>query len=169
MSLAHDLLEQAQHLATLDPHRPRRVNLRRAVSAAYYGLFHLLSGEAAALYANEFGLVARICRTHNHGEMKRVSSLLASDKLPKGVQPPSGGYTAPPDLKTVANAFVRLQQARHEADYDLTRIFRRHETLALVQLARQAFVAWERVKKSDDSRIYLACFLLWKRWDEDPR
>jgi hypothetical protein len=72
-------------------------------------------------------------------------------------------------LKIVANALVTLQQARHEADYDLNRTFRRQETLEFVQTARQAFAAWEKVRKTDDARLYLACFLLWKRWDEDPR
>ena len=132
------------------------------------GVFHLLTSGASALYALEVGLAARINRTHNHGEMKKASSLIANDKLPKGVQPPGGGYSTPPDLKTVANAFVSLQQARHEADDDLSRTFGRQETLAFVQTARQAFAAWERVRKIDDARLYLASFLLWKRWDEDP-
>ena len=42
MALADDLLEQAQHLAMRDPKRPRQASLRRAVSTAYYALFHLL-------------------------------------------------------------------------------------------------------------------------------
>jgi hypothetical protein len=101
--------------------------------------------------------------------MKKASSMIANDKLPKGVQPPGGGYTTPADLKNVANAFVTLQRARHEADYDLARTFRRQETLAFIQTARLAFTAWEKVKKDDYARLYLGCFLLWKRWDEDPR
>ena len=42
MSLATDLLEQADHLARRERKRPKQASLRRAVSAAYYGLFHLL-------------------------------------------------------------------------------------------------------------------------------
>jgi hypothetical protein len=53
MSLHSDLLDQAERLATLDPRRPKQVNLRRAVSAVYYALFHLLTSEASALYATE--------------------------------------------------------------------------------------------------------------------
>jgi hypothetical protein len=169
MSLHDDLLEQAEQLAKIDARRPKQASLRRAVSASYYAVFHLLTSEASALYAAEFGLAARINRTHNHGEMKKASSMIANDKFPKGVQPPGGGYLTPPGLKTVANVFVSLQQARYEADYDLTRTFRRQETLAFVQTARRAFAAWERVRKTDDARLYLACFLLWKRWDEEPR
>ncbi len=114
-------------------------------------------------------MAARINRTHNHAEMKKASTMIANDKLPKAVQSPGGGYTTPPDLKSVANTFVSLQQARHEADYDLSRTFRKQEALDFIKLARQAFEAWERVRKTDDARVYLACFHLWKRWDEDPR
>jgi uncharacterized protein (UPF0332 family) len=145
------------------------VNLRRAVSSAYYALFHLLTSEASALYAAEFGLAARINRTLNHGEMRKVSSMIANNKLPKGVQAPRARYITPKEVKTVANAFVDLQQARHEADYDLTRTFIRKEALEFVQMAREAFESWEAAKKTDDARLYLACFHLWKRWDEDAR
>jgi uncharacterized protein (UPF0332 family) len=168
VSLHSDLLAQAEQLARLDAKRPK-ANLRRAVSSAYYALFHLLTAEASALYALDFELAARIGRTHNHGDMKKVSSMIANDQLPRRVQPPGGGYATPPDLKIVANAFVSHQQARHEADYNLARSFRRQETLALIQLARQAFDAWERIRRTDDARLYLACFNLWKRWDEEPR
>jgi hypothetical protein len=169
VSLHTDLLEQAQQLAQLDPRRPKPASLRRAVSSAYYGLFHLLAAEASGLYAAEPVLVARISRTLSHSEMKKASSMIASDELPKRLQSPGGGYAAPLDLKTVANAFVTLQQARHEADYDLARTFRRREVLDFVQSARDAMDAWDRVRNTDDARLYLACFQLWKRWDEAPR
>jgi hypothetical protein len=169
MSLHVDLLKQANQLAQLDPRRPKQVNLRRAVSSAYYALFHLLTSEASALYAAEVELAARINRTLNHGEMRKVSSMFANNKLPKGVQSPLGGYITPIGMKTVADAFVDLQQARHAADYDLTYRLSRKETLEFVQMATEAFETWRKVRKTDDARLYLACFHLWKRWDEDPR
>ncbi|HEU5116199.1 MAG TPA: hypothetical protein VFT74_05925, partial [Isosphaeraceae bacterium] len=129
----------------IDQRRPRQVNLRRAVSSAYYALFHLLTWEASALYAEEFTLAARISRMFNHGEMKKASSMIANSKLPRGIQPPGGVYAAPPDLKTAANTFIDLQEARHEADYNLSRSFLRRESLEFVHSARDAFEAWERV------------------------
>ena len=41
MSFPNDLLEQARHLANREPKRPKQASLRRAVSTAYYALFHL--------------------------------------------------------------------------------------------------------------------------------
>jgi uncharacterized protein (UPF0332 family) len=169
VSLHRDLLDQATLLAQVDLRRPKQANLRRAVSSAYYALFHLLTSEASGLYAVETGLAARINRTLNHGEMKKVSQSIANHKLPKALSPPGGGYVTPADVRTVADAFVNLQQARHEADYDLSRTFTRKEALMFMQTAHQAFHAWENVNKTDDARMYLACFQLWKRWDEDPR
>jgi hypothetical protein len=97
-----------------------------------------------------------------------VSVQFGGSKLPKALQP-RGSYTTPADLKVVADAFVFLQQVRHDADYDLTRTFRRSETLDIIEQAQDAFAAWERVSKTDDARLYLACFLLWDRWDKEPR
>jgi hypothetical protein len=169
MSLHDDLLELAEELARLDPRRPRQVNLRRAVSSAYYALFHLLTAAASALYAGELGLAARINRTLKHGDMKKASQMIANHRLPRALQPPGGGYQTPTHIKAGADAFVILQPARHEADYDLTTEFSRGEALDLVQKARDAFEAWEKAKRTDEARVYLACFQLWKQWDEEPR
>ncbi len=168
MNLHDDLLKQAKQLALLDAKKPKQVNLRRAVSSAYYALFHLLVSDAAGLYATEFKLTARIGRGFKHEEMKKASVYFAADKYPRAIHP-GGKYTTPEDLRVVAETFFLLQQARHDADYDLTREpFTRVETLDVVRQVEAAFAAWERVRKSDDARIYLACFLLWKHWDHDP-
>ena len=45
--ITDDLLDQADHLAAVESGRPKQASLRRAVSAAYYALFHLLAGEAS--------------------------------------------------------------------------------------------------------------------------
>jgi hypothetical protein len=45
VSLASDLLDQASTLAGLDPMKPKQASLRRAISAAYYSVFHLGTSE----------------------------------------------------------------------------------------------------------------------------
>lgn len=47
--LAYQLKEQAYHLLNREPTRPRIVSLRRAVSTAYYALFHLVIDEGCRL------------------------------------------------------------------------------------------------------------------------
>jgi hypothetical protein len=69
MAFAADLLEQAYHLANLESGEPKQASLRRAVSTAYYALFHLLIDEAVGNWG-----VARqrsiLARTFDHGKMK---------------------------------------------------------------------------------------------------
>jgi hypothetical protein len=69
MSFADDLLEQAYHLANREPEN--QANLRRAVSTAYYALFHLLIDEAVGNWgiARQRSILAR---TFEHGKMKSV-------------------------------------------------------------------------------------------------
>jgi len=71
MSFADDLLQQAQHLANKERRYPRQASLRRAVSTAYYALFHLLIDDAVSTWevARQRGALAR---TFEHGKMKRV-------------------------------------------------------------------------------------------------
>lgn len=45
MPFPEDLLQQAYDLASKEPENPKQTSLRRAVSTAYYALFHLLIDE----------------------------------------------------------------------------------------------------------------------------
>ena len=45
MAYPDELLELARELANLHPGHPHQASLRRAVSTAYYALFHLLISE----------------------------------------------------------------------------------------------------------------------------
>jgi uncharacterized protein (UPF0332 family) len=47
VSLAADLVDQAAHLTALERGRPKQASLRRAVSSAYYSLFHLIVDDAS--------------------------------------------------------------------------------------------------------------------------
>lgn len=33
--------------------------------------------------------------------------------------------------------------------------------------AKTAFETWEKIKDTDDARLYLACFLLYKQWNKE--
>jgi hypothetical protein len=69
MPFAQDLLEQSAHLANREPRRPRQASLRRAVSTAYYALFHLLIQEATRNWkrVQQRPLLAK---AFEHGRMK---------------------------------------------------------------------------------------------------
>ena len=143
MGLASDLLEQADHLARRDRTRPKQASLRRAISTAYYALFHLLVSEAVAYWkvARQRPLLAR---SFEHRKMKAACS------TPQG---------ANSDLRTVAAVFINLQQMRHLADYDYSTVFTRTEVLQRIDTVRQAFVHWQRVKGTDEAQDFLLAMI----------
>ena len=71
MSFPDDLLEQAYHLANREPESPKQASLRRAISTAYYALFHMLVDEAVGKWTVERQR-SILARTFDHGKMKRI-------------------------------------------------------------------------------------------------
>ena len=166
MSLHEDLLAQAAFLARHEPKRPKQATLRRAISTAYYALFHLLIHEASRMYVGDRALINSIVRVYGHGEMYDVSMAFSAGEWPKAFDRVKGSFSIGQELKNVAKAFVVLQQARLDADYILAKTFNRRDTIAFIDQAKQAFRDWEAIRKDNLSKIYLACFLNWKRWDK---
>ena len=163
MSLHKDLIEQARHLASREAGKPKQASLRRAVSAAYYALFHLLTEESTkflisgtAASRKELRQVLR--RSYVHAEMKSVSKAFAGGTPPKQWKTAAGTISA--DVRLVAETFFELQDARHEADYDHSQDWKRREVIDLVMRCEQAFVAWDRAKGAEDADTYLVALLV---------
>lgn len=167
MSLANDLLAQARALAANEPRRPRQASLRRAVSAAYYALFHLLVEDAARelTAAQPPGLRARLQRAFTHSDMKNVCSQFGgvSGKSPQKLHTLLSAQLSP-GLVTVARTFVDLQEARHAADYDVSTDFNRADALSLIQKVEAAFSAWRHERNSLDARVFMIALLVNERW-----
>ena len=146
MPFPDDLLEQAYDLAHKEPTDPKQASLRRAVSTAYYALFHLLIDEAVSKWAVERQR-SRLARTFEHDKMKGIcNDVLNTVK--------SGG-SVPPELNTVAHNFIQLQQHRHTADYDNSKQWSRTDVLNVLTLATDAFVAWRAISTHDAAQDYL--------------
>ena len=160
MSFPAHLIEQANHLANREKTRPRQASLRRAVSTAYYALFHLLIQEATWNWkrANQRDLLARL---FEHGKMKNAS------ERQRGVcerfmnsNPPSGPlFDCMRELRFVAKAFVDLQQLRHTADYDNSKSWTRTEVLRLIATVEAAFKSWASIREHDDAQAFLISLL----------
>ncbi len=166
MSLHSDLIAQAKLLAAKEPKKPRQASLRRAVSAAYYAVFHLLVHESSRRLVTDDGARRFVGRAFVHTEMNKASKSFAGGVLPQKFNALTGGQVVPNQLKNVAQAFVDLQQARHQADYNLAKSFTRAETEAFIDQVELAFQDWEATKNSDLARLYLLCLLLWERWEK---
>lgn len=147
---------------------PSETDARRAVSAAYYALFHPLAAEGANNIAppGVGGLRERVSRAFDHGQMRRVCDLFSRGSW--GSVPAVKPLVAPPlspDLVRVAEAFVVLQDARHASDYDLGSTLARRDAVRFVLLADDAFGAWERVRGTPNAAVFLTALLLHERWN----
>lgn len=135
MAYHDDLLRQALQLAHKEPKSPKQASLRRAVSTAYYALFHLLIDEAVTNW-NRVNLRASLGRAFDHGIMKAASNRIQDTRqFPFTGEDPRVVEA----LKAVANTFAQLQQKRHMADYDNATFWTRTEALAQVKSAEQDF------------------------------
>jgi len=132
MALSLDLLAQACDLARRQLRRPKQASLRRSISASYYALFHFLGEEGTKLIVgtahNRTELRQFAGRALLHGKMKNVCEDFTRP-MPKSdlLKPfwPKLHVAASADIKTVAKAFINLQELRHSADYDLSQTFTR--------------------------------------------
>lgn len=163
MELHSDLLAQADHLAAKEPKKPKQASLRRAASAAYYAVFHFLIDQATRFLVSG-GHVHRVVLRHalarcfNHKQMMTVCKAFAGtdNNVWKALFSPP----VPPDLVMIASTVVDLQQARHEADYDLTRDFTRSEVRGLITQARQAIHLWPNIAASPHAEGFLLALLI---------
>ena len=168
MALHDDLLEQAEHLAERERRKPRQASLRRAVSAAYYALFHLLANEGSRVLAppQPSGLRFQVQRAFSHSDMKAVCRQFAFGNI-NNLSAETKSLIAPPlqpELAVVASAFIQLQEARHIADYDVSALHNKFDVLQKIALAKGAFEAWKQVRTSPNARVFLVGLLLERRW-----
>ena len=150
MSFPDDLLEQAYDLANKDPNNPKQAGLRRAVSTAYYALFHLLINEAVNKWSIERHRNV-LARVFDHGRMRTVSNDIVNRAKNTQIEP---------DLLVVAQSFLELQQNRHIADYNNSKIWSRLEVMNSLTLATDAFAAWRVVRTQEAAEDYLLQLLL---------
>ncbi len=99
-------------------------------------------------------------RAFVHGHMADAAKGFASGQVSQKMEPALGGLSIQQELRDVASALVELQQARHEADYDLLRTFTRAEVLDMVTQAEQAFQDWKRVKRTPQADAFLVSLLI---------
>jgi hypothetical protein len=143
--LADDLLEDARHLASKGAVEKRESSMRRAISTAYYAVFHLLVGDFVEHW--EFGgQRARLARMFNHQKMRDATF------TPKDKKNPTQVETALIDIVT---AFGQLQGDRHRADYDLGWNLVETDVNNAITLAADTFAKWRTIRSEEVARDHL--------------
>jgi uncharacterized protein (UPF0332 family) len=149
----HDLIEVATVLVENNHKRPTQACLKRAISSLYYAIFHSLARSCANSFIG--GAIAgvatpawqRTYRSLDHGAAKKAFQN-------------TGQIAAYSDeIRAFCVTFVRMQQRRHDADYDPYSRFRKSEVLADLQQVKEAISKFERCKLSE-RRAFAAYALL---------
>jgi hypothetical protein len=162
-----DLLAQATVLASMDPRRPKQANLRRAISSAYYALYHFLVDEACrdllGAHRDKRRYRDALARGFDHSSMKDACSTFWGGNLPKSIAAIlASPFVVPPDLQHVAATFVRAQEKRHVADYDRAARFQRSDVDAFIREVQSAVARYERITDANLRQFFLACLLAWR-------
>lgn len=143
----------ARKLANASPLRPRQAELRRAVSTAYYALFHALAKDAADLLvgvgqARPEKAWQQTYRALQHGDAKTACG-----------QARNLGF--PQTIVNCASIFIDLQERRHSADYDPSTRLTRADALQGIALAERAVADLRATARKD--RKAFAVLLLFRR------
>lgn len=137
------LLQQAERLVQPPPSGPpRQADVRRAISSAYYAVFHALltaaADEAIGKTKRATAEYALAYRSINHVWVKTLCQAVASGSTvgKLGALAPSGGFGR--NLPATATAVLELQQRRLEADYDPLLRVKTADALLAIRTSRGA-------------------------------
>ncbi|BCM83402.1 hypothetical protein [Methylobacterium indicum] len=150
--LVYDLLDIAEALAEQRGRRNlERTAMRRAVSSAYYAVFHglcFVCTRSLGLWRRDVSVTEPIYRLLDHGQVKRRLSGREAAEL--------GSVIA-----GIGTAFVDLQERRHLADYSPPSLeVSRDVTRTVVARARKTVADLESL--DDDQCRRLAVLLITK-------
>ena len=151
---AENFVRTARALLPAKPGRPRNTDLRRAVSTAYYALFHCLARSCADTLIGKSGAVretdgwTRTYRALDHNAARRR----CQDAI--GI----GSFSE--NTRLFAKAFVQIQEQRHRADYAPGAVFRKSEVIQRIIEAEDAIHAFQ--KESMAKRRAFAAYVLFK-------
>jgi hypothetical protein len=150
--ISRELLDLARELAN-SSQEPNQARLRRAVSTAYYALFHFLIAEATCNYTRE-ELRAEFGRVFDHGKMKN-----AAVQSRARTQPLAASNETAAALSRVTTTFIELQVRRQLADYHLGQDWNRLDAIGLIDDVEIAFDAWSKIRESGEAQAFLIAML----------
>jgi hypothetical protein len=157
---ARELLDQASRL--VGSSASADADYRRAVSASYYSVFHLISAAAAeqAYPPTPRELRCRFQRALEHRSAKSAMQSFVTPDSVKSLAKDLGVFcNFNQDIADIAKAFGELQDARELADYD---VVDSEGTVgypcAKYWFEKPTFIfdAWDRGKPTDEAKSFLA-------------
>jgi hypothetical protein len=144
------LLDAADRLAPAKPGRgrPPYTAHRRAVSTAYYAVFHAVTHRVAVTVFPDADAAfqQKIRRWIGHMDVRTVARWVSQLQGTSAGSPPphissllapaGGAVHVDSDTVAIADGFLELNDKREQADYDHGAVFTRPDTLGHIALAR---------------------------------
>lgn len=151
-----ELVAAARLLLSTQP--ATEAQLRRAVSTAYYAVFHKVLRAAAQHFAGEgqehSGAYLILYRSFGHGHMKQTCEDLAKSTLPQKIRWSLRRDAVSQETRDFAAAFPALQEIREFADYDPTPSpWDASDVAALIDSAEAAIEAFDRIDQDEQADI----------------
>ena len=151
---------------------------RRAVSTAYYAVFHLFCEKGIVLLMNDScDLNARYValRSFHHKTMKKVCEglVIITDNKTKNIvykEPKYRFFNTNTDIALMAKNFIKLQEDRHNADYNMSGVGNitgnynfnsQNDLRTSMDAMDEVFVSWYGLAKSNKNllEIFVALML----------
>ena len=140
----HDLIKIARELASGSVSgtrgRPRQAELRRAVSTAYYALFHALAHCCANRLAGSVSAGAAWIQTYRaleHGHARNQCDNRSA----------MGAF--PAEIQDFGQWFVLMQRQRQQADYSPNATFSRDRVMQFISECEDTITAFESAPNAD--------------------
>jgi hypothetical protein len=146
------LFEQAEQLLRVHAGAPRQTDLRRAISNAYYGVFHAtLIAAADEVVGVTYRHTARyglVYRSVSHRALRDLCIAVRKSTMPARYMPyePRKGFG--PNIRAFAAAVVELQEKRHAADYDPMVRMRASDASLALATARSAIKRFQKASRA---------------------
>ena len=158
MSRYHvETLAAAQRLIAREPGQRGRIataRIRRSISTSYYALFHFILEECTARVVGTGPALLRrrriTARVLTHQGMKLALRKMQQVPLEKTLAEYFGVPAAPAFIRLLGQNFIRAQEQRHEADYDLNASPTELDARVLIESVREVVLAWQRNNATAD-------------------
>jgi hypothetical protein len=162
-----ETLAASRRLISREPGQRGRIasaRVRRSISTTYYALFHFLLEECAnRIVGTGPDLLRRrriIARVLAHKGMKVALGKVKGAKIDVSVEAYFGVDAPPPFIRLVAESFLRAQDQRLEADYDLNASLSELDARILISSVEGAIMLWQRTNGPRDRDFKNALCLL---------
>ncbi|ATC23118.1 hypothetical protein [Caulobacter vibrioides] len=138
---------------------PNQARLRRAVSTAYYGLFHVALKTASDVLVGvkhrQTPRYETIYRSFDHQKMRKGCEAVDKSTLDAKAQKAMGAQFVSPEIRDFASAFTALQERRHWADYSTSGKITRGEAQDLIDQAELG-AAQLKAASTEERKNFLA-------------